>query len=49
MYEWQCPDCGGKMYSSWKDYNKKKINCIYCNREFDNKYYEGEHNKLKEV
>ncbi|MDP4092581.1 MAG: hypothetical protein Q8920_04400 [Bacillota bacterium] len=45
MVEWTCPDCKGKMYSSYEAQVKKTVKCIYCGKEYENPFYQ--HSKKK--
>lgn len=42
MYKWKCPYCGGNMYSAYNFYTDKKVKCIGCGKEFQNKYFRKE-------
>ncbi len=39
MFEWECPHCHRKFYSSCPDREIETIECCYCNEKLDNPYY----------
>lgn len=39
MFEWECPHCHKKFYSSNPDRDKEKIECCYCGKEMKNLHY----------
>ena len=39
MVNWLCPHCKQRMYSAYDKRGQKVVECIYCNREFENQYY----------
>jgi transcription elongation factor Elf1 len=42
MFEWVCPHCGKKSYSSCPDRDKDTIECCNCGQDMNNPYYEPE-------
>lgn len=41
MFEWECPHCQKKFYSSCAERDKETIECCYCSKEMKNPYYES--------
>ena len=39
MNAYHCPHCKQRMYSAYDKRGQKVVECIYCNREFENQYY----------
>jgi len=42
LFEWKCPHCHRKFYSSCPEREKDIIECCYCNRELENPYADKE-------
>jgi len=42
MFEWKCPHCHRKFYSSCPGREKDTIECCYCNQELENPYFDKE-------
>ncbi len=44
MFEWKCPHCHRKFYSSCPEREKDIIECCYCNQELENPYADKDKN-----
>jgi hypothetical protein len=38
LFEWECPYCEKKFYSSYPERNKETVECCYCNQEVKNPF-----------
>ncbi len=45
MFEWECPHCNGKFYSSCPERDKDTIECCYCHQELANPYGDEQKDK----
>ena len=39
LFEWECPHCHKKFYSSNPDRDKETIKCCHCGKEMKNPHY----------
>ena len=47
MVNWLCPHCKQRMHSAYDKRGQKVVECIYCNREFENQYYRRDEDGIK--
>ena len=41
MFEWECPYCQKKFYSSCPERDKEEVVCIYCEKSIENPFHES--------
>ncbi len=45
MFEWECPHCHKKFYSSCPSREDNNIKCCYCGKEMANPHYDKDSEK----
>jgi len=42
LFEWECPYCQNKFYSSCADRDQENVECCDCGKKVENPYYDKE-------